>query len=113
LNLTARPSSGSRQQKPGQQLTIPGGFDVEGELKFKPHEDPEERRHRLRKDAWSFWVKEALAYIVALIIVLITAVYCSWALWHPVTSEERQWVMSTLTSLLVGIVGDVFGKVTK
>jgi hypothetical protein len=112
----ARPSSSSRskEQKPAESVTIPAGFALEGKLEFKPPEDMEERRHRLRKDAWSFWVKEASVYLVALLVLLMTTAYCFWVLLRPgAAKEERQWVMSVLTSLIVGIVGYVFGKSIK
>jgi hypothetical protein len=65
-------------------------------------------------DARSFWIKEASVYIVALAILVVTTAYCFWVLWHPgLAKEDRQWAMSTLTALLVGIVGYVFGKATK
>jgi hypothetical protein len=59
-------------------------------------------------------VKEALPYIIALVIVGLTAVYCFRVLFYQSSpKEERQWVLSTLTSLLVGVIGYVFGKVSK
>jgi hypothetical protein len=112
----ARPSSDPKpkQVKLRDEFIVPAGFDIEGKLEFKPPEDPDAKRHRLRKEVWSFWVKEALTYIVALIILLMTAVYCFWVLLKPGTTlEERKWVMSVVTSLIVGIVGYVFGKSTK
>jgi hypothetical protein len=108
----SQPSRRSKEQKTPRQYIVPGGTVLEGGI--RPEETAEERKHRLKKDVWSFWVKEALAYIVALFILGITAVYCFWVLFHPASSkEERQWVLSTLTSLLVGVIGYVFGKVTK
>lgn len=104
----------SRERKPNQAYNFPEGFVAEGKLEFKPPETAPERNYRLRKDFWSFFIKEALVYIVALLILSMTTVYCLWTLWRSdAPLEERKWVMSTLTSLLVGIVGYVFGKSTK
>jgi hypothetical protein len=110
----ARPASRKEIEEPFQILSIPRGSTIEGEWKVRPPESAAERRHRLRKDAWSFWVKEASTYIVALLVMVSTTVYCLWALFQPgLSREDRQWVMSVLGSLLVGIVGYVFGKATK
>jgi hypothetical protein len=110
----ARPSRAAKKQTDFNSIVVPQGVTIEGELKFKPHEDDQEKIHRIRTDARSFWIKEAPVYIVALMILITTATYCFWVLWHPgFAKDDRQWAMSTLTSLLVGIVGYVFGKATK
>jgi hypothetical protein len=112
--MTAKGSSRAKAVEPPQSLTVPAGTQIEGQWTFKPAEAPADRQHRLRKEAWSFWVKEASTYIVALLILLVTAVYCFSVLLKPgATLEERRWVMSVVTSLIVGIVGYVFGKSTK
>jgi hypothetical protein len=47
-------------------------------------------------------------------ILVLTTAYCFSVLWHPgFAKEDRQWAMFTLTTLLVGIVGYLFGKATK
>jgi len=108
----ARPASRAKKQEDIGSIVIPQGMAVKAEIKSP--EDKAEKFQRLKMEVWSFWIKEALVYVFALVILLTTAVYCFWVLWHPGSSmEEKHWVMSTLTSLLVGIVGYVFGKVTK
>lgn len=93
---------------------IPEGFVKEGKIEFRPPESPDERRHRLRKDFWSFAVKDLLSYAVALSVLTAASAYSLVVLWRSGSRpEERSWAMSTLTSLLVGIVGYVFGKATK
>ena len=108
----ARPKPEPQRPTDFASVVYPGNMEVEATLKSP--EDKVERAHRLRKDIWSFWIKEALTYVVALIILLTTAVYCFWVLWHSGSGiEEKKWAMSIVTSLLVGIVGFVFGKVAK
>ncbi len=107
-----KPASGTPKQAKVTQILAPS--DMEVEAKFKSREDKVERAHRLRKDIWSFWIKEALTYVVALVVLLTAAVYCFRVSWHPGSGfEEKKWAMSIVTSLLVGIVGFVFGKVAK
>ena len=90
----ARPSSNpkTKQLNPHDAFTIPGGLDIEGRLEFKPPEDPDAKRHRLRHEVWSFWVKEASTYIVALLVLLMTAAYCFWILFFKAGTdlEERR-----------------------
>ena len=111
----ARPSDSRRSRNPVQSFTFPTGSIVEGELKLRPRRDRARRTHRLRKEIWSFWVKEASTYLVAFsILVWPPRSIASGSSSSPDSpQEEKQWVMSILTSLLVGIVGYVFGKVTK
>jgi len=99
-----------KQRRPAKGFFIPDGV-VEGEWKIRPREDRNEKKHRLWKDARSFWIKEASVYLFALLMLSTTAVYCFWVLFSPASSQEdRHWVMSILQSLLVGIIGYVFGK---
>lgn len=110
----ANPSGAEETDQSGTEIAFPKGSVVEGEWRIKPPEKPAEAAHRRRKENWSFWVKEASTYLVALLILLGTAVYCFWVLiQRDPPLDDKKFVMSILTSLLVGIVGYVFGKVTK
>ena len=85
---------------------------VKAEINTPEHHS--ERSHRLRKENWSFWVKDVSTLVMALLILLATAIYCFWTLIRTDPPlDEKKFVMSILTSLVVGIVGYLFGKVTK
>jgi len=111
----ARPARGPRKTAGlSQPFTIPEGFEIADELSYKPPENEDDRRHRLKRDVWSFWVKEASASLIAVVALLILCGFCAVALFHPrATPGDRQWAMDRLSQLLVGVVGFLFGKVTK
>jgi hypothetical protein len=101
----ARPSSRSKQETPARSFTFPGDAVVE-EFRIRSPENDLERKHRLRK--------EASIYIVALLIIVVTAIYCFWVLFHPAyPREDRQWAMSILGGLIGGIVGYLYGRASK
>ena len=109
--LMARPSSKTRNQRDPQSFSIPKGYSLEGEFKFKPPEDNLERKHRLRKDFLSFLVKDLMAYLVAFLLIIVAAIHCFSILRNPsLPKDERQWAMSVLASLLAAIAGMIFGK---
>ena len=93
---------------------FPDGAIIEGEWRVKPPEKPAEAAHRRRKENWSFWVKDVSTYVVALLVILATAVYCFRTLIRvDPPLDEKKFVMSILTSLIVGIMSYLFGKGTK
>ena len=88
----------------------PKKFKVE----IKTAEDPAELDHRLRKEFFSFLVKDLCTYGVAILIVLVVLLYCFIVLVVRSSSpEEKNWAMSVLTSILSGAVGFAFGKTSK
>ena len=110
----ARPKQGTKTLRPAQTLKIPEGCSFEGDYSFRSPEDSAEKLHRRRREDREFWIKDVSLYIAALFIMLATAIYCIWTLFQPaLPREERQWVMSTLHAMMVGIIGYVFGKATK
>lgn len=108
----------SRQSSPlqedsAQSLSLPKGSVIE-ELRVRSPQKKEDREHRLRMESRSFWIKEAPVYLIAILLLLGTALYCFWTLFHPsLPSEDRQWAKSILGSLMGGVVGYLFGKATK
>jgi hypothetical protein len=82
--LMAEPTRRSKKQQPLQSFNFPEGSVAEGDLKFKPKETAEERKHRHRTDNRTFWVKEAPAYLVAIFTLLATAIYCFWGSWSEI-----------------------------
>ncbi len=109
------PPGGERPQKEvGVEFSFPKGSVYEGEWRVRPPEKPADAAHRRRNENWSFWVKEAPAYFLAILVLSGTAIYCFWILvQRNPPLEEKKWVMSIVTSLVVGIIGFLFGKVTK
>ena len=88
----------------------PKKFKVE----IKTTEDPTEMEHRLRKEFFSFVVKDLCAYGIAILIVLVVLIYCFIVLVVRSSSpEEKSWAMSILTSILTGAIGFAFGKSSK
>jgi hypothetical protein len=88
----------------------PKKFKVE----IKTTEDPAEMEHRLRKEFFSFIVKDLGTYGIAILIVLVVLIYCFIVLVVRSSSpEEKSWAMSILTSILTGAIGFAFGKSSK
>jgi hypothetical protein len=88
----------------------PKKFKVE----IKSTEDPTKMEHRLRKEFFSFIVKDLCTYGVAILIVLVILIYCFIVLVVRSSSpEEKSWAMSILTSILTGAIGFAFGKSSK
>jgi hypothetical protein len=88
----------------------PKKFKVE----IKTAEDPTEMDYRLRKEFFSFLVKDLCTYGVAILIVLVVLIYCFIVLViRSSFPEEKNWAMSVLTSILTGAIGFAFGKSSK
>ena len=88
-------------------LTFPKGFVAKGELTMSPPENREDRKHRHWKRTarvlgqGGVLVPRRVADSVGDRGLLLLG-----ALFHPgLPKEDRQWVMSILTSLVVGSVG--------
>jgi hypothetical protein len=83
-------------------------------LEMAAPEIPEERKHRLRKDFLGFVCKDLAAYVLAYLILAVVVTFAGWTLSRAAApKEDRQWAMSILTTLLVGIVGMAFGRASK
>ena len=106
------PSGSKKSTQRGQEFSFPAGAVID--VRVKPPEKSAEAAHRRRKANWSFWVKDVSTYVVALLIILATAIYCFWTLIRTEPPlDEKKFAMSILMSLVVGIMGYLFGKVTK
>ena len=89
-----------------------GGAKVD--VKITSPEDVDEKRVRLLKDQWNFFVKEIGPYVVAALLVLAISVYCFIVLANSSSQiEDKQWARATLSAVAVGVVGVIFGKATK
>jgi hypothetical protein len=109
----ARSSGRARKVQPTGSVIIPLGMEPV-EFRLQRIEDEAEKRQRLRKDFLSFLVKDPLTYAIAILLIIVAAAYCVWALWQPgLPREDRQWAMSVLTSILTAVVGFAFGKVSR
>jgi hypothetical protein len=98
------------QPSPLAKQFDPKKFTVE----IKTAEHPMEMDYRLRKDFFSFLVKDLCTYGVAILIVLVALIYCFVVLVVRSSSpEEKNWAMSVLTSILTGAIGFAFGKSAK
>lgn len=105
----AERSNDPRSLDLGKQFD-PKKFKVE----IKTAEDPTEMDYRLRKEFFSFSVKDLWTYGVAILIVLVVLIYCFIVLVIRSSSpEEKNWAMSVLTSILTGAIGFAFGKSSK
>ena len=86
------------------------GSKVES-LTIKAPEDPEEKAARLRREFWTFVVKELLAYAVAFLFLIVIGGYCCFVVArHGVISAEVRAVFSLITTLFGGVVGLIVGK---
>ena len=92
---------------------LPEGSKVEG-LNIKAPEDPEDKAARLRREFWSFAVKEIAAYAVAFLFLNMIGGYCfAVVAWHGVVSPEARAVFPLVTTLFGGVVGVIVGKAGK
>ena len=83
-------------------------------ITIRPIEDEAERAQRLRKDFLSFIVKDLLATIIAMAIIVASAVLALVLLARPAASlEERRFAITIVTSTLTALVGFVYGKAAK
>jgi hypothetical protein len=75
------------------------------ELSVKSPEDPEDARHRRRKDL--------LQLSVALLGMGAIGFFCLWVLMSPTASaDDKKWAQSVLTALVAGFIGYLTGKGT-
>jgi hypothetical protein len=82
--------------------------------KITSTEDSEEKRVRLLKERWNFFVKEIGPYVVAGLLVLAISAYCFVVLGHSASQpEDKQWAKGTLSAIAVGVGGVIFGKATR
>lgn len=92
---------------------LPDGTQVES-IHIKAPEDSEEKAARLRREFWSFVVKELVAYVVAFLFLIVISVYCCYVVAHyGVVSAEARTVFPLITTLFGGVVGMIVGKAGK
>ena len=72
---------------------------------------PTDKVARLRREFWSFVVKELAAYVVAFLFLIVIGGYCCYVVaQHGVVSPEARTVFPLITSLFGGVVGMIIGK---
>ena len=92
---------------------LPEGSKVEN-VSIKAPEDPEDKAARLRREFWSFVVKELAAYAVAFLLLVMIGGYCCFVVArHGVVSHEARAVFPLITTLFGGVVGMIVGKAGK
>jgi hypothetical protein len=75
------------------------------ELSVKSLEDPEDARHRRRKDL--------LLLSVALLGLCAIGFFCVWVLMSPSASaDDKKWAQSVLTAIVAGLIGYLTGRGT-
>lgn len=75
------------------------------ELSVKSPEDPDDARHRRRKDL--------LLLSVALLGLCAIGFFCLWVLMSPTAStDDKKWAQSVLTAIVAGLIGYLTGKGT-
>jgi hypothetical protein len=83
-------------------------------LSIKAPEDPEDKAARLRREFWSFLVKEPVAYGVAFLFLVAIGGYCCYVVArHGVVSAEARTVFPLITTLFGGVVGLIVGRAGK
>lgn len=95
-----------------------GGLLAEGSkveiISIKAPEDPEDKAARLRREFWSFVVKELAAYAIAFSFLVLIGGYCCFVVArHGVVSPEARTVFPLITTLFGGVVGLIVGKTGK
>ncbi len=92
---------------------IPKGSKVKG-LSIETPEDAEDKAARLRREFWTFLVKDLAAYFVAFVFLIVVATYCCFVVArNGVVSAEARAVFPLLTTLFGGVVGLIIGKAGK
>ncbi len=92
---------------------MPEGSKVET-FSIKAPEDPQEKAARLRREFWSFMVKELAAYAIAFLFLVVIGGYCCYVVArHGVVSPEARAVFPLITTLFGGVVGMIVGKAGK
>jgi hypothetical protein len=108
-----RTTSRAKSVQGPEDLILPQGLQAT-EFRAQRPEDETERAFRLKKEYWSFLVKDLLAYCLALVLILAAALYAfSILLSSQTAAEDRQFAMSILTSLLTAVAGFAFGKASR
>lgn len=75
------------------------------ELSVKSPEDPDDARHRRRKDL--------LLLSMALLGMCAIGFFCLWVLMSPTASvDDKKWAQSVLTAIVAGLIGYLTGKGT-
>jgi len=93
--------------------TIPEGSKLDN-ITIKAPEDPDDKSLRLRKEFWTFVVKELAAYLVAFLFLVGIGVYCCFVvIRNGVMSPEARVVFPLITTLFGGVVGLIVGKTGK
>lgn len=89
---------------------LPEGSKVEN-ISIKSPEEPEDKAARLRREFWSFAVKDIAAYCVAFLFLVVIGGYCCFVVArHGVVSAEARAVFPLITTLFGGVVGMIVGK---
>ena len=92
---------------------LPEGSKVES-VSIKAPEDLEDKAARLRREFWSFVVKELAAYAVAFLFLGAIGGYCCVVVArNGVVSAEARAVFPLITTLFGGVVGMIIGKAGK
>ncbi|MGO9597089.1 MAG: hypothetical protein ACLP7Q_03615 [Isosphaeraceae bacterium] len=83
-------------------------------VELKHPEDEQEKKLRLHKERWSFYVKELVTPAFAALIVIVAVTCCLWFLFNSQSAAaEKEWARSVLMAVLTGAVGYAFGRATK
>ncbi len=103
--------------EPAKKFDI-GGLLAEGskvkKLEVESPEDPADKDLRLKKEFWTFVVKDMAAYAVSFLFILLIGLYCLYVVArYGVASTEAKIVLPLITSLFGGVVGMVVGRATK
>ena len=89
---------------------LPEGSKVDS-FSIKAPEDPEEKAARLRREFWSFVIKDLGAYAVAFFFLITIGCYCCFVVArYGVISAEARSVLPLLTTLFGGVVGLIIGR---
>lgn len=89
---------------------LPEDSKVKG-IHIEAPEDPDDKAARLRREHWSFVVKELAAYIVAFLFLIAIGGYCCFVVTHHgVVSPEARAVFPLITTLFGGVVGLIVGR---
>jgi hypothetical protein len=84
------------------------------EVKIESPEDPDDKKLRLEKERWTFYVKDLAAYVLSFLFVLLIGLYCLFVVArYGVASAEAKLVLPLITSLFGGVVGMVIGRASK
>jgi hypothetical protein len=83
-------------------------------LEIKSPEDPDDKALRLRKEFWSYLVKDLAAYLISYVFLLLIGLYCLYVVArYGVASSEAKLVLPLITTLFGGVVGMIVGRASK